>query len=75
MYKIVMITAVVVLAIGWAAYAIWELKMRAEEKKRPREVSKGLQDARDEMAEYAKKLASFKKPTAKQQPKEDDADG
>ncbi|UCG57278.1 MAG: hypothetical protein JSU70_20725 [Phycisphaerales bacterium] len=75
MFKIIMIIAVVVLAIGWAAYAIWELKMRAEEKKQPRQVSKGLQDARSEMADYAKKLASFKKPTPRQQPKEDDADG
>lgn len=65
MFKIVMILAVVVLAVGWIAYAIWEMKMRAEEKKRPRQVSKRLQKTRSEVADWAQKMASFKKPTHK----------
>lgn len=65
MFKIVMIIAVVLLAAGWIAYGIWELKMRAEEKKRPRQVSKRLQKTRGEVADWAQKMLSFKKPTRK----------
>ena len=65
MFKIVMIVAVVILAIGWIAYAIYEMKMRREEKSKPREASKHLQKTRSDVADYAKKLANFKKPTRK----------
>jgi len=65
MFKIVMIIAVVILAAGWIAYGIWIHKIREEEKKRPREASKRLQQTRSEVADYAQKLKEFKKPTRK----------
>ena len=70
MFKIVMIIAVVGLAIAWIIYGIYEFKMRAEEKKRPRRVSKRLQQTRSELIEWAEKMAKFEKPARK--PTQDD---
>ena len=36
MYKIFMLIALPALVIGWIAYALWERKMREEEKKQPK---------------------------------------
>ena len=65
MYKIFMLIALPLLAIGWIAYALWIRKIREEEKKRPRQVSERLQKSRSEVADWAKKLKDFKKPTGK----------
>jgi len=65
MFTIVMISAVVILAIAWIAYGIYEMKMRAEEKKQPKQVSERLQQARNETADWARKMANFKKPPYK----------
>ena len=65
MYKIFMLIALSLLAIGWIAYAIWMHKIREEEKKQPRQVSKRLQQTRSEFADWAQKLKDFKKPTRK----------
>jgi hypothetical protein len=55
----------VILAIGWAAYGIWEYRLRQEEKSRPREVSEKLKKSRQAFEEYLKKMESFKKPERK----------
>ena len=65
MYKIFMLIALPLLAIGWIAYAIWMRKISEEEKKQPRQVSKRLQQTRSEVADWAQKLKDFKKPTRK----------
>jgi len=65
MYKIFMLIALPILAIGWMAYAIWIRKIREEEKKQPRQVSKRLQQTRSEVTDWAQKLKDFKKPTRK----------
>ena len=65
MFTIVMIIAVVILAVAWIAYGIYEMKMRAEEKKQPKQVSERLQQARSGVADWARKMASFKKPPYK----------
>ena len=65
MYKIFMLITLPILAIGWIAYAIWIRKIQEEEKKRPRQVSKRLQQTRSEVADFAQKLKDFKKPTRK----------
>jgi predicted membrane protein len=65
MYKIFMLIALPLLAIGWIAYAIWVYKVREEEKKQPRQVSQRLKKSRSEVAEWAQKLKEFKKPTGK----------
>jgi len=71
MYKIFMLIALPVLAIAWLVYALWERKMRIEEKKRPKQVSQRLQKTRSEMADWAQKMAKFKKPTHKPEQNED----
>ena len=65
MYKIFMLIALPLLAIGWIAYAIWMHKIREEEEKQPRQVSKRLQKSRSEVSDWAQKLKDFKKPTHK----------
>ncbi len=65
MYKIFMLITLPILAIGWIAYAIWIRKIQEEEKKRPRQVSKRLQQTRSELSDWAQKLKDFKKPTHK----------
>ncbi len=72
MYKIFMLITLPILAIGWIAYAIWIRKIQEEEKKRPRQVSKRLQQTRSEVSDYAQKLKDFKKPTPKP-PEQDSA--
>ena len=70
MYKIFMLIAIPVLGLAWLAYFLWERKMEAEEKKRPKQVSQRLQKTRSEMSDWAQKMAKFEKPTFK--PKKDE---
>lgn len=65
MYKIFMLIALPVIAVAWVVYALWERKMRIEEKKQPKQVSERLKKSRSEMAEWAQKMAQFKKPIHK----------
>jgi hypothetical protein len=65
-WKIIIISAIVV-GIGWVAYGIWEWRERKLEKQRPKERSELYQQTKKSVAEYAKKLAEFKKPTYKQE--------
>jgi DNA replication protein DnaC len=60
-----MIVAVVLLALGWIAYGIYEYRERKLEKERPKERSERYKQATNSMTEYAKKLAEFKKPDYK----------
>lgn len=65
MYKIFMLIAVPALAIGWIAYAIWIHKIREEEKQQPKQESQRLKKTKSEVADWAQKMANFKKPTRK----------
>ena len=67
LYKIFMIVGVIVVAGGWIAYAIWDYKMRQEEKKQPKKRSARLQKTQGEVSDWAKQMAEFKKPKAKRQ--------
>jgi len=64
-YKIFMLIALLLLAIGWIAYAIWMHKVREEEKKAGKPTSQRLQKTRSEVADWAQKLAKFEPPTRK----------
>jgi len=64
-YKIFMLIALPLLAIGWIVYAIWMHKVREEEKKTGRPTSQRLQKTRSEVADWAQKLAKFEPPTRK----------
>lgn len=65
MYKIFMLIAVPALAIGWIVYALWERKMREEEKKRPKQVSERLTKTKSEVSDWAQKMAAYKPPKIK----------
>jgi hypothetical protein len=71
MFLTVMIIVIVALAIAWGAYGLWEMKMRAEEKKRPRQVSKRLTKTKSEVADWAQKMAKFEKPKREKPPSPD----
>ena len=64
-YKIFMIIGVIVVVGGWIAYAIWDYKQRQEEQKQPPQKSQRLQKTQGEIADWAKKMAQFQKPTRK----------
>jgi hypothetical protein len=59
------ITGAVVVGLGWIAYGIYEYRERKLEKQRPKERSERYKQATSSVADYAKKLAEFKKPTYK----------
>ena len=63
MYKIFMLIALPALAIGWVVYWRWMRKVIEEEKQQPKQISKRLQQTKDEVSDYAQKLKDFKKPT------------
>ena len=65
MFKTIMIIAATIVALGWIAYGIWALKIRADEKNKPRKPSERLQDARRDVADYARKVKEFQKPAPK----------
>lgn len=65
MYKIFMLIAIPALAIGWIAYALWERKMREEEKKQPKPESQRLTKTKSEISDWAKKMAAYKPPEIK----------
>ena len=73
MFWPIMITLAVLVAGGWIAYGIYEHKMTQEEKKRPKVRSERLEKTHNEMADWAKKMAAFKKPPAKRQARGDDS--
>lgn len=65
MYTIFMIIAVPVLAIAWIAYALWERRMREEEKNQPKPQSQRLVKTKTEVADWAKKMAEYQPPKPK----------
>ena len=60
-----MLIALPALAIGWIAYALWERKMREEEKKQPKPESKRLTKTKSEISDWAQKMAAYKPPKIK----------
>ena len=73
-YKMFMIVGVIVVAAGWIAYAIWDYKMRQEEKKQPPKHSERLEKTQGEISDWAKKMAAFKSPAPpKKFPKDNSA--
>jgi hypothetical protein len=61
-YKVFMIVGVIVVAAGWIAYAIYDYRLRQEEKKQPPPKSERLQKTQSEVSDWAKKMAEFKSP-------------
>jgi uncharacterized membrane protein YebE (DUF533 family) len=59
------ITAAILVGLGWIAYGIYDYRESKLEKQRPKERSERYTQATDSVSDYAKKLAEFKKPTHK----------
>ena len=73
MYKIFMIVGLIVVGVGWAAYFLWDYKMRKEEAKQPKQRSERLLKTHGEISDWAKKMAEFQSPAPKKR-FEDDPD-
>ncbi len=70
----IIIGAGVLLVVCWTAYGIWEWRERKLEKQRPKVRTEQYKRTRNDMADYAKKLAEFKSPSERikeQQEKQD----
>jgi hypothetical protein len=65
LFWILIIAGASVVGLGWIGYAIWEWRERKLEKERPKVRSERYEQATSSVADYAKKLAEFKKPTYK----------
>jgi len=73
MFKILMITAVIILALGWSAYGIWVLRERRKEKNlsdveiQAKKSTEHLNEVRKSFDEYTKNLEKFKRKTYKRE--------
>ena len=65
MYTVFMLIAIPALAIAWTAYALWQRKIREEEKNRPKPQSQRLVKTKTEVADWAQKMAQYKPPKIK----------
>ena len=74
MYKIFMLIALPVVAIGWIAYVMWERKMREEEKKQPKKESQRLTKTKSEISDWAQQMAAYKPPPRKKYSDEEPED-
>ena len=61
LYKIFMLIALPIIAIGWIGYAIWLHKIRKEEKT----TSERLTKTRNEISDWAQKMKSVESPREK----------
>jgi hypothetical protein len=61
MYKWFMIIGIAVIGLGWLAYGIYSYIADKKEKESPKARSQKYEQAQQSMAEYAKKMADFKK--------------
>ncbi len=59
MFKIVMITVAIIVAAGWIAYGVWRVVTSYTEKKKPKQRSERLQQAKKSMDDYAKKMKDY----------------
>jgi FtsZ-interacting cell division protein ZipA len=64
-YRTIMIVGLIVVAVGWIIYGIWDYKMRQVEKSQPKPRSERLKKTQSEVSDWAKQMAAFKKPTYK----------
>jgi len=61
MFKIVMTTLAIIVAMGWIAYGVWRIVSRFREKNRPKRTTKHLQERKESFERYIKKLENYKK--------------
>jgi len=64
-YAIVMIVGVIAVVGGWLAYFIWDHKQRKEEEQQPKPQAQRVQKTKNEVSDWARKMAEFKSPAPK----------
>lgn len=69
MFKIIWITAAVILAIGWIVYGVWRIIDYFREKKKPKPTTKHLQQVKKSFDDYIEKMKKYEKPTYKRENK------
>jgi hypothetical protein len=74
MYKIFMLIALPVVAIGWVAYAIWIRWVIKQEKSEPKQESQRLTQTKSEIADWAQKMAKFQPPKYKKTSSDDNSE-
>jgi hypothetical protein len=62
LYKVFMVVSIPAIIIGWVVYWLWNKKIEEEEKNRPKPVSKRLTQTRNEISDWAKKMANSDSP-------------
>jgi type VI protein secretion system component VasK len=67
MFWIIWIAAACLVAVGWAAYGIWNYLEDQKEKKRPKPAAKQVEQVKKSFEEYTKKMESYQKPTYKRE--------
>jgi len=75
MYKIFMLIALPILVIGWIAYAMWERKLREEDKNRSKPQSKRLTKTKSEISDWAQKMAAYEPPKIKKKYSDEESEG
>ena len=60
MYKYFMIIALAVVGLGWIIYGIYNYIADRREKNQPKVRSQQFEQTQESMADYAKKMATFK---------------
>ncbi len=63
MFKVMIIAAAIILALGWIAYGIWTVMENIKEKKRPRPTTRHLEEVKKSFDDYLKKVKKFEKKT------------
>lgn len=67
MFKVIMITVIVMLAIAWIVYGIWRYRTNLAEKDKPKPTTEHLEKTRKSFEEYTKKLENYeRKPYERQ---------
>ncbi len=67
MFKIVIITAIVILAMAWIAYGIWRYRENLREKRGEKPTTEHLDGVKKSFEEYAKKLKDYKRKPYKRE--------
>ena len=67
LFWIIIIISAVLVGLGWIAYGIWNWRQNKLEEQMPKQRSERYKQATSSVAEYAKKLAEFKKPEYKKE--------
>lgn len=61
MFKILIVAAIIIVAIGWIAYGAWRIKTYFDEKNKPAQTTEHLKKVKKSFDDYAKKMEEYKR--------------